>query len=300
MLEKVIVPLDGSSTAEVALPYAEEFVARTGDELILLFVKEANDYRSENILQAYLDNMAQKARDKATEKARTLPNQSLSTDFIIKTKILTGNPADEIINFAESEKGSRIIMATHGQSGTGTRWALGSVANKVVRASSHPITLIRTQHDKPEIHAKGVLHSIVATVDGTKAGEAALPYVKDIAIKLKAEVTFLTVLGKELVSYKMIEIPISDERREAAKEYLQKLVDEFTRAGISAKYVIEVTRGDIAGEIVEYTQKHYIDLIVMAAQGHTGWKYWGIGSVTRKVIDEGNAPVMIVKAADKN
>jgi nucleotide-binding universal stress UspA family protein len=296
VLEKVIVPMDGSSTAEVALPYAEEFAARTGAELILLFVKEANDYRSENILQAYLDNLAQKAKEKAQEKAKAITEDQAGGDLDVKTQILTGKPAEEIINFAENQKGSRIIMATHGQSGIGTRWALGSVANKVVRGSSRPITLIRALQDRPEFHIKGTLRKILATVDGTPEGEASLPYVKDIAQKLKAEVEFLHVMGKELVTYKMIEVPISEERKKAAKEYLEKLVNDFKKSGIAASYAIEETRGDIAAEIVEYTQKHYIDLVIMAAQGHTGFKYWGIGSVTNKVINEGNAPVMVVKA----
>jgi nucleotide-binding universal stress UspA family protein len=191
-------------------------------------------------------------------------------------------------------------MATHGQSGSGSRWTLGSVANKVVKGSNQTITLIRTQHNKPEYHEKKFLHTIIATVDGTKAGETALPYVKDIAKKLKkAEVTFLHVMSKELVTYKMIEVPISEERRKAANEYLQNLVDDFKKSGIAANYVIEETRGDIGAEIVEYTQKHYVDLVIMAAQHRSGFKYWGLGSVTNKVINEGNAPVMVVKAIER-
>jgi nucleotide-binding universal stress UspA family protein len=293
VLEKVIVPVDGSVTAEVALPYAEEFAARTGTVLTLLFVKETGDYRSENILQAYLDTLAQKAKEGVKEYLKENGNSELK----VETKILTGHPAEEIIKFADSQENSRIIMATHGQSGVGTRWTLGSVANKVTKASTRPITLIRAQANKPAIHGKGtILKNILATVDGTKRGEASLPYVKEMAQMLKAEVTFLHIMEKELVTYKMIEVPVSEERKIMAKEYLEKLVDDFKESGISAKYEIWETRGDVGGEIVEYTEKKYVDLVIMAATGHSGIRYWGIGSVTNKVINEANAPVMLVKS----
>ena len=108
MLEKAIVPLDGSATAEVALPYAEEFTGKTGAELILLFVKEPQDYRSENILQCYLDNVALKAK----EVARIYFTESGIKELKVSTKILTGNPAEEILNFSENNPNSKIIMAT--------------------------------------------------------------------------------------------------------------------------------------------------------------------------------------------
>jgi nucleotide-binding universal stress UspA family protein len=134
-------------------------------------------------------------------------------------------------------------------------------------------------------------------VDGTKGAEAALPYAKEIALAIKAQVTFLHILVKELVSFKMIEVPISEERRKLAKDYLEKLVADFKKDGISADYALWETRGDVGGEIIEYTEKKYVDLVIMVSQGHSGLRYWGIGSVTNKVISEGNAAVMVVKAS---
>jgi nucleotide-binding universal stress UspA family protein len=90
MWDKIIVPMDGSTTAEVALPYAVEFAAISGAELILLFVKEKNDYRSENIIRAYLDSISQKAKQKATRYMRESGKEEIKT----RAEILTGNPAE--------------------------------------------------------------------------------------------------------------------------------------------------------------------------------------------------------------
>ena len=128
MDKKIIVPLDGSELAEVALPFAEESVGRTGSELILIFVKDLNDNRSSRMLESYLEKIAETAKVEAEKYQKDPGGEPVS----VRWEILNGNPAEEIIAFANKEDGSRIIMATHGQSGF-TRWALGSVADKVSR-----------------------------------------------------------------------------------------------------------------------------------------------------------------------
>ena len=141
MFEKIIVPLDGSELAEVALPYAEEIAGRMGSDLILLYVKEPNETRSQHMLQCYLESIASTAKAGAEKYLAESGTKKIN----IETKILTGNPAEEIINFADSTEGAKVIMATHGQSGI-TRWALGSVADKVTRATVRPErTSLRTE-----------------------------------------------------------------------------------------------------------------------------------------------------------
>jgi len=292
VIDKVVIPLDGSVTAEIALPYGEEFIGRRKDaELILLFVKEPQDYRSENIIQAYLDSLVKKSGKAAMAYAEG----SVQPNFKITTKILTGQPAEQILNFVENLEGGRIIMASHGQSGVGTRWTLGSVADKVSRATTKPITMIRADREKPAIHPKGILHTILVPLDGSKRAEITLPYVKETALLLKAEVVLLQVLQIQLVTYKMIPVPVPEETKKAAREYLEGLVEEFKKDGINARFEIWETRGDVAGEIVEYTEKKLVDLVVMSTHGHTGPSRWIMGSVSNKVLRQGNAPLMLIR-----
>jgi nucleotide-binding universal stress UspA family protein len=294
VIEQVIVPLDGSVTAEIVLPYAEESIGRRGTELILLFVKEPQDYRSENIIQAYLDNIAVKTAD----GAQIYTEGNAKPKYRIQTKILTGNPAEQILNFVENLETARIIMASHGQSGVGTRWTLGSVAEKVARNTTKPITVIRANREKPAIHPKGLLHTILVPLDGSKRAEETLPFVKTIAKSVKGEVIFLQVLQIQLVTYKMIEVPVAPEVKQAANEYLINLVNEFKKEGIDARYEICETRGDVAGEIVEYTEKNLVDMVVLSTHGHTGPSRWLMGSVSNKVLRQGDAPITLIRNKD--
>jgi nucleotide-binding universal stress UspA family protein len=60
----------------------------------------------------------------------------------VQTEVLLGNPAEEITLFAKHRGVDLIVMSSHGRSGP-SRWAYGSVADKVSRASSVPILMVR-------------------------------------------------------------------------------------------------------------------------------------------------------------
>ncbi len=294
MFDKVIVPLDGSTTAEVALPYAEEFTGRMGTELVLLFVKEPQDYRSEYILQCYMDNIAKIAREAAT----LFLAESGVTELQVSTKILTGSPADQIIDFAESQGDCLIIMASHGQSGVGTRWTLGSVADKVVRAVNTPVGLIRANRDKPAVRGAIRLNRILAPVDGSKVSEASLPYVKEAARKLKAEVIFLEILKTHFVHAPSMELQIKDLKaaRSEVTEYLDSLVQDFQKSGIAARQEIIESWESVSDEINRFTELNQIDLTIMATHGWSGPRRWVMGSVASNVLREGNTPIMMIRS----
>lgn len=137
MYERILVPLDGSDRAELALPFAEELAAKLGSEIILLCVSdsaEAEDYAKHEI---YLEQITEITK-RAAEKLLTNPEQVVS----IRSAITIGLPAQEIVDYAEQVAVSLIVMATHGRTGV-SRWALGSVTEKVMRAGTRPVLLVR-------------------------------------------------------------------------------------------------------------------------------------------------------------
>ena len=137
MYQRILVPLDGSDRAELALPFAEELAAKLGSEIILLCASdsaEAEDYAKHEI---YLEQITEAVK-RAAKKLLTNPEQKVS----IRSAVTIGLPAQEIVDYAEQVAVSLIIMATHGRTGV-SRWALGSVAEKVMRASTRPVLLVR-------------------------------------------------------------------------------------------------------------------------------------------------------------
>lgn len=146
-LKKLVVPLDGSEAAEQALPCAFELAKKMDLELILVRVylmpgvayptgRYAPDWK-------LLDQeMRQKANEYLETKVGQLRNEGLER---VSFRVLEGNAAEKIIEVAQENSESLLVMSTHGASGVG-RWVLGSVTEHVVRHSDTAVVVVRAKH----------------------------------------------------------------------------------------------------------------------------------------------------------
>ncbi len=154
MYRKIMVPLDGSKMAECVLPHVKNVAKGSeGVEIVLFRVCEPPV-----ILADYPPDLKSEWNDHVREETAHIEEQcSLYLGDIEKklhesglkasTKAGLGNPADEIVNYAVQNQVDLIIMATHGRSGV-TRWAFGSIADKVLRSSPVPVMIIKPEECK--------------------------------------------------------------------------------------------------------------------------------------------------------
>lgn len=138
----ILVPLDGSTFAETALPHAAALARMLGGTLHLVRAVElpmaAYSYPGVGLVQESLEEEHHEAESYLEEVAQRLRSDGLSVQTIVRE----GWPAD-IIAYRGAELGSRlIVMATHGRTGI-VRLLLGSVALAVIRRSPLPVLLIR-------------------------------------------------------------------------------------------------------------------------------------------------------------
>jgi nucleotide-binding universal stress UspA family protein len=147
-LKSIVVPLDGSKLAEIALPRAVDLAKKLGLEIVLTRayqiplstygVADAAYIPNPNALMnvvkeeagAYLETKVNELRQNGVEKVSSI--------------LLLGSGADEIIDLARTTPDNLIAMSTHGRSGV-KRWALGSVTEKVVRHSGDPVLVVRAE-----------------------------------------------------------------------------------------------------------------------------------------------------------
>ena len=149
MYEKILVPLDGSELAESVLPHVET-IARGCSvvEIVLLRVCEAPsilaDYPEgkDKSWEKHVGRMTTNAQQQCNIYLGDIEKQLRDQGFNVKTESCLGKPADEIINYANENNVDLIIMASHGRAGV-SRWAYGSVADKVLRSSCVPVLLIK-------------------------------------------------------------------------------------------------------------------------------------------------------------
>lgn len=134
---KILVPLDGSRLAEVALPEAFDFGCQ-GAAVVLLRAAEATRLPAADPTESqvtvireaegYLESVAARARHSGVRQ--------------VETCVWYGPPAESIIEAARVRGADLIVMSTHGRSGLG-RFVLGSVAETVLRGTTTPILLLR-------------------------------------------------------------------------------------------------------------------------------------------------------------
>jgi nucleotide-binding universal stress UspA family protein len=149
MYQKIMVPLDGSKLAECVLPHVEALATCCGTEQVIL-VSVTERIRGYRVIEDYAQSSGERLLPEAVGKkekqaqrylgkiAKTLEAKGIK----VLTEVLLGNPAEEIALYATNEGCDLIIMASHGRSGP-SRWAYGSVADKVFRASCVPILMVR-------------------------------------------------------------------------------------------------------------------------------------------------------------
>lgn len=144
MYRKILVPLDGSKTAEGVLAHAKALAYSEGAELILLTVagNPAMDFVFSDPGIATKEMEEHRARSK--KYMTEIENQLKSEGFRVSILLREGPVAEVILSVAAEIQADVIAMSTHGRTGP-ARWLLGSVADRVVRNSKVPVMLIRAK-----------------------------------------------------------------------------------------------------------------------------------------------------------
>jgi nucleotide-binding universal stress UspA family protein len=138
---KILIPLDGSRLAEVALPKAKELVSGNPDAtLVLLRAAEATTFPGVDLIDAQV-TVVRDAEHYLEGVAEGLRASGVAT---VETSVWYGAAAPGILETARRTKPDLIVMSTHGRRGI-NRLIAGSVAESVLRAARTPIFLIRVE-----------------------------------------------------------------------------------------------------------------------------------------------------------
>ena len=148
MYKRIVVPLDGSDLAEVALPHAEELSRLTGAGLHLVRVVDivsGTPYGAYIALEAvgYAEALSAEKTDSVAYLSR-MQTRLAARGFSVTTECRRGPAAHELTQSVDLD--DVIVMATHGRGGM-RRWLIGSVAEEVIRHSPVPVLLVRADQE---------------------------------------------------------------------------------------------------------------------------------------------------------
>jgi nucleotide-binding universal stress UspA family protein len=278
-----VVPLDGSGTSERVLPWTAPVARALGLRLVLLrFVQEGSLEAGDDLpaavqsAQRYVDGVAGPLR----AAGLTAEGRAASCGLDV---------AGAIAALARESSAALILLSTHGYSGF-DRWALGSVADAVIRTAPCPVFVV---NEDPTTLPKAnrAIHRVLAPLDEFALGEAALSQAVRLAAASNAVLDLLHVIPEPWALAADLFKRIGNSMRTTAQIYLSQV-----RARLPASLTVEehVLDGSPATMIVEHAERTNADVIVMSTRSRSGITRWALGSVADRVVRAGGRPVMLV------
>ena len=278
---RILVPLDDSAEARVALPYAAALAA-PGTEIVLLTV----------IPSANAADLAPAGLESAAQRLRVGGQQ-------VHTEVAIGDPARRIIDTAVDLGAEMIVMASHGRGALG-RLIYGSVADRVGRASPIPVMVVRARQLEPG--PVGITR-LVVPLDGSERAETALPVATTISRRLGTPILLIRVVDPadlmppavgigEAIPFEIYD-EAEEELEQEARRYLDTMAQKLRELGLPV--ATRVLMGPPASAIEEAT--HLGDALVITSHERTGVMRWLLGSVAEKLTREDESPVILVPAS---
>lgn len=145
MYQRILVPLDGSELAECVLSHVEHIAKGCGVGSVVLV--RVIDTFTPSSYHAYISDALRKELEENNEKwaMEYLDEVTGRVDLDgihVEKQLLKGVPAEEIAKYATDNETDLIVIATHGRSGI-SRWAWGSIADRILRSACVPVLMIR-------------------------------------------------------------------------------------------------------------------------------------------------------------
>jgi nucleotide-binding universal stress UspA family protein len=275
MLERILVPLDGSAPSEAVLSEIRRFLRMEDSEVVLA---RATEILAVDAYPGIFEKALEQARGYLADHQKRLTDQGVRTSMIAEF----GRPADFILQTAVKEHATLIALATHGRKGL-TRALAGSVAEEVLRRSPVPVFAVRPSPIPVGVPREpGPIRTILVPLDGSDRSLKAMEPANAIAETFGARLILLYV-----------RVPGS-EAPPKPEEYLETAAQ--LAKGPPPLRLVE--SGDPIKEILGTSRFHQADLIAMSTHGRTGLKRLTAGSVTEAVLRQAYVPLLVVRSVE--
>jgi nucleotide-binding universal stress UspA family protein len=301
VIQEILVPLDGSGLAESVIPAAAALAKAFGARIKLLHIIEERPpdrihgephLTDGDQAQAYLDEVARRP---------VFQGQAVEV-HVHPTK--QGDVAESVVDHAQEFGADLVVLSTHGKGGL-RGFLFGRIALRALQRGTTPVLLMNptTSAAAPPFTCR----TILVPLDGTPAHEPALPVASTLARAWKASLhleivvpTARTLSGHEAAAGVLMPLAtraLLDLAERGAEEYVERLAQTFNAEGVSTKS--HVSRGEPAASLVEVAEKVKADLVVMASHAKGAMDAFWSGSLTPKVVERLQRPILLVRAASE-
>ena len=311
MYRSLLVPLDGSSLSEHAVPCVSAIARCSGALLRLAHVhvpytadpifaeglpvidEELHSLRREHE-RAYLDRLS----------ARLVTEASIAATASVLEPLATGTHAesiaDTISRHAAAIGTDLIVVSTHGRGGMARFW-LGSVTDALIHVSPVPLLLIPPPDGVPDLRQLAPFRQILIPLDGAVLAEYILEHALALGAMMPATYTLLRVVKPVTLFHPAPFTTPTDldpdatlQQQMEAQRYLDTIATRLQSAMVDIRTQVVVAQQP-AASILEYARDHAVDLIALATHGRGGAVRLLLGSVADKIVRGASIPVLLYR-----
>lgn len=295
MYKHILVPLDGSTFAEAALPLALALTRKTNADLHLMSVVEpipafayaewepaALDWSTQ-----YLDSVAERVADGA--------------GGALSTAVHTGRVVETLHEQSRLLDADLVVMATHGRGALSRAW-LGSVADALMREAETPVLFVRPEEgDAPAPEPSRDFETLLIPLDGSELSESALEHATEFgalfgsAYHLVRVVAYpLEIASPYLPHTVQMNAEILADAKQSAADYLEERAEQMRKRGLRVTASVAVDPQAAHGILTE-AKEVGVDLIAMSTHGRGGMSRVVLGSAADKVLRGTHMPVLLFR-----
>ncbi len=249
--KRILFPVDFSEQSQLAAPYVKAFAQQFGAEVLLLHTEAlpVEPY----VWEPQPEYIRELLTDFANENLAGLPVELFGS---------VGEPAAEIVSYANRKKADLIMMPTHGR-GPFRRFVLGSVTTKVLHDTPCPVwTSAHLGHERSA--AVPNFASLLCAIDLDDIGQHTLAYAGGLARKLGATLTIAhAVPAVETWPESYLDFDLQADLIAAARTRIIEMQASAGTSGIAC-----VGAGNIGRFVAQAAKSHDAGLVVIGRGGH--------------------------------
>jgi nucleotide-binding universal stress UspA family protein len=295
MIKHILVPLDGTSFSEAALPATKTLAKLFSAKVTLLHLVEQNPTTIVHG-ESHLTNPAEAEQYLAPLKTQMVAS-GISCESHVHTEAVN-HVAGGIVAHAKELHPDLIIMSTHGPLNL-ERLLRGTLAQQTVALGQTSLLLIPSSSDSASESFD--LRQILVPLDGNPSHEGGFDLACSLAAHSKAKLQLLTVIpgpftlaGRRAALSRFLPGStwvIQSEAEHLLSDYLERLLKRIDTINLQGS--AEISHGKIAKTIIDCAQSRAVDLIVLTTHGKSGTRAFWANSVAAKVQLRSNVPLLL-------
>ena len=152
--KQILFPVDLSPASPMIVPYVKVMAEKFESEICLLFVARNLKYFADMYVpDPSILTFEREIVEGSTRRLDEFKDKYFAKMPHVHTKVVSGDPAGEILYYIKNKAVDMVIMGTHGRKGL-DKIVFGSVADRIVKASLVPVFLINPYRDDKKAEAE--------------------------------------------------------------------------------------------------------------------------------------------------